>query len=146
MDDLISRSALKADLVASKGELWKIYRSLTHEVDKQICAGQIASFQEVILRVEDATAVDAETVIKSLPYVKEALEMAKQSLVPKVRCKDCELWDREHIEMHQHSTEHPEQQAEFAECRKWSTWSTCFMTRSDDYCSQAKRRSDDATD
>lgn len=57
-----------------------------------------------------------------------------------VRCKDCKLWDMEHIEMHPHSTEHPEQQAEFAECQKWSTWSTCFMTRSNDYCSQAKRR------
>lgn len=57
-----------------------------------------------------------------------------------LRCKNCTLWDREHIEMHPHSTEQPEQQAEFAECRKWSTWNTCFMTRSDDYCSQAKRR------
>ena len=62
-DDLISRSALKADLVESKDELWKIYRSITHEVDKQICAGQIASFQEVILRVKDAPAVDAVEVV-----------------------------------------------------------------------------------
>lgn len=72
--------------------------------------------------VQDAPAVDAVEV---------------------VRCKSCILWNGQHIEIHPHSIEHPEQQAEFAECRVWSTWSTCFMTRSDDYCSQAKRRDDD---
>lgn len=67
-NDLISRSALKDDLVDSKEKLWEIYRGITHEVDKQICAGQIGTFQEVILRVKDAPAVDAVEV---------------------VRCKDC---------------------------------------------------------
>lgn len=61
-DDLISRSAL---LEKAEG-------------------GTVCWFD-----IKHAPAVDAETVIKSLPYVKEALEMAKQSLAPVVRCKDC---------------------------------------------------------
>lgn len=73
----------------------------------------------------------------------DIMEEPAVDAVEVVLCKDCTLWDREHIEMHPHSTEHPEQQAEYGECRKWSTWSTCFMTRSDDYCSQAKRRDGD---
>ena len=83
---------------------------------------QNATMDECCMMVIHAPAVDAVEVI---------------------HCKDCTLWDREHIEMHPRSTEHPEQQAEFAECQKWSTWSTCFMTRTNDYCSQAKRRNDD---
>ena len=59
-NDLISRSAL-----LEKAEYTDNYRLIV-PVD---C-------------IEKAPAVDAETVIKSLPYVKEALEMAKQSLAP----------------------------------------------------------------
>lgn len=55
MNDLISRSAL---LEKAEG-------------------GTVCWFD-----IKHAPAVDAETVIKSLPYVKEALEMAKQSLAP----------------------------------------------------------------
>lgn len=40
--------------------------------------------------VQRAPAVDPEEIFKSLPYVKEALEMAKQTVAPVVRCKDCE--------------------------------------------------------
>ena len=80
--------------------------------------------------------------LKAVPV--DAVENAPAvDAVEVVRCKDCTLWDREHIEMYQHSTERPEQQAEFAECWRWSTWDTCFMARSDDYCSQAKRRTDE---
>ena len=47
---------------------------------------------ESVVRVEDienAPAVDAETVLKDVGLVKKALEMAHADLVPVVRCRDC---------------------------------------------------------
>ena len=68
--------ALKADLMESKEALWKIYNGLKHHVDKQICGGQISTFTEAILRINDAPTIDA---------------------VPVVRCKDCIYFHKEHV-------------------------------------------------
>jgi hypothetical protein len=65
-DDLISRSALTERIVDLLVFEWG-YEGIEESV-RQI-------FSEI-------PAVDEETVIKSLPYVKEALEMAKQNLAP----------------------------------------------------------------
>ena len=65
-DDLISRSALIEAL-----ELAKTYQPVNP-----------VALDLTISVTKAAPAVDAETVIKSLPYVKEALEMAKQNLAP----------------------------------------------------------------
>lgn len=132
-NDLISRSALLEEL-----------RKGTIITDDLYGMGIMAGNDHAIKKIKAAPAVDAEKVFEAAGLAKEAFDMAKSSLVPVVRCEKCALWDHEHIEMYQHSTEHPELQARFAECGKWSTWSTCFMTRSDDYCSEAKRRSGDA--
>lgn len=75
MDDLISRSAL----------LKKATGVVTYDEGGWDCNVRAVLVDDVL----KAPAVDAETVIKSLPYVKEALEMAKQSLATVVRCKDC---------------------------------------------------------
>lgn len=74
-DDLISRSAL----------LEKATGVVTYDEGGWDCNVRAVLVDDVL----NAPAVDAETVIKSLPYVKEALEMAKQSLTPVVRCIDC---------------------------------------------------------
>lgn len=74
-NDLISRSAL---LDALKTEEWAA-----------ILGNSIVRYLKAQTLIEKIPAVDAETVIKSLPYVKAVLEMAKQSLTPVVRCKDC---------------------------------------------------------
>ena len=68
MDDLISRSAL----------LEKATGVVTYDEGGWDCNVRAVLVDDVL----KAPAVDAETVIKSLPYVKEALEMAKQSLAP----------------------------------------------------------------
>ena len=72
-DDLISRSAL-----------WSDIQMLPHN-------GDIVSSEEVEQAIKDAPAVDAEEVFKSLPYIKEVLEMAKKDLVPVVRCEVCDV-------------------------------------------------------
>lgn len=59
---LIDCEPLKADLLESKEKLWEIYNGLSHHVDKQICAGEIATFQETIMRINEAPAIDAEPV------------------------------------------------------------------------------------
>ena len=71
MNDLISRSALLEEL-----------QNGTIITDDLYGMGIIAGNDHAIKKIKEAPAVDAETVIKSLPYVKEALEMAKQSLAP----------------------------------------------------------------
>ena len=67
-NDLISRSALLERLA------FKRMGSMQRNT--------YPGLESAIAQVKKAPAVDAETVIKSLPYVKEALEMAKQSLAP----------------------------------------------------------------
>lgn len=71
--EYIEREALKEDLKESYNRLRAIYDGLTHDEDKQICAGQLTTFTEAILRVKDAPAAD---------------------VVEVVRCKDCEYWKR----------------------------------------------------
>lgn len=82
MDDLISRSALKEWLTRPTG-----FRANCEDCTEIDCLDCIIGEA-----IDNAPAVDAETVIKSLPYVKEALEMAKQTIAPVIRCKDCYYW------------------------------------------------------
>lgn len=119
-DDLISRSALleafgeepyvwdghDREQVQERND-WEYYTSIT----------------------EAAPAVDAETVIKSLPYVKEALEMAKQSLAPVVRCKDCKHFCPYEGEEHK------------GDCDELVGLESCVYE--DDFCSYGERRADD---
>ena len=57
--EYIEREALKEDLKESYERLRAIYDSLTYNEDKQICAGQLTTFTEAILRVKEAPAADA---------------------------------------------------------------------------------------
>lgn len=56
--EYIEREALKEDLKESYERLRAIYDSLTYNEDKQICAGQLTTFTEAILRVKEAPAAD----------------------------------------------------------------------------------------
>ena len=58
MQEYIEREALKEDLKESYDRLRAIYDSLTYDEDKQICAGQLTTFTEAILRVKEAPAAD----------------------------------------------------------------------------------------
>ena len=69
--EYIEREALKQDLKESYDRLREIYYGLTYDEDKQICAGQLTTFTEAILRVKDAPAAD---------------------VVEVVRCKDCKWY------------------------------------------------------
>ena len=60
--EYIEREALKEDLKESYDRLRAIYDSLTYDEDKQICAGQLTTFIEAILRVKDAPAADVTPV------------------------------------------------------------------------------------
>lgn len=132
--DLISRSALLEELKEQHD-----YIMQDPEVGKNMKWCEAVCFHRTVETVESAPAVDAETVIKSLPYVKEALEMAKQSLVPVVRCKDCK-----------HSRERNEyEKAYLVEgvliCTHHACSDDCwFSTWSDHWCSYGERRADDA--
>ena len=63
MKEYIEREALKEDLKESYDRLRAIYDSLTYDEDKQICAGQLTTFTEAILRVKDAPAADVAPVV-----------------------------------------------------------------------------------
>ena len=76
--EYIEREALKEDLKESYERLRAIYDSLTYNEDKQICAGQLTTFTEAILRVKEAPAAD---------------------VAPVVRCKDCRWRGREDCAM-----------------------------------------------
>ena len=60
--EYIEREALKEDLKESYERLRAIYDSLTYNEDKQICAGQLTTFTEAILRVKEAPAADVAEV------------------------------------------------------------------------------------
>ena len=60
--EYIERGALKEDLKESYDRLRAIYDSLTYDKDKQICAGQLTTFTEAILRVKNAPAADVAEV------------------------------------------------------------------------------------
>ena len=60
--EYIERGALKEDLKESYDRLRAIYDSLTYDEDKQICAGQLTTFTEAILRVKNAPAADVAEV------------------------------------------------------------------------------------
>ena len=62
MQEYIEREALKEDLKESYDRLRAIYDSLTYDEDKQICAGQLTTFTEAILRVKEAPAADVAPV------------------------------------------------------------------------------------
>lgn len=61
--EYIEREALKADLKESHDRLREIYNGLTHDEDRMICAGQLTTFTEAILRVKDAPAADVVEVV-----------------------------------------------------------------------------------
>ena len=111
-DDLISRSAL----------LEKAIGVVVYDEGGWDCNERAVTVEDI----ENADAVDAETVIKSLPYVKEALEMAKQSLAPVVRCKDCEYLI---VGFHGH---------------RWCmAWERVLPMGDDGFCNFGERRDDD---
>ena len=60
--EYIEREALKEDLKESYDRLKAIYDGLTYDEDKQICAGQLTTFTEAILRVKEAPAADVAPV------------------------------------------------------------------------------------
>ena len=60
--EYIEREALKEDLKESYDRLRAIYDSLTYDEDKQICAGQLTTFTEAILRVKEAPTADVAEV------------------------------------------------------------------------------------
>ena len=61
--EYIEREALKEDLKESYDRLRAIYDSFTYDEDKQICAGQLTTFTEAILRVKDAPAANVAQVV-----------------------------------------------------------------------------------
>lgn len=84
MNDLISRKALLESLKEQHD-----YIMQDPEVSKNMKWCEAVCFHRTVETAEAAPAVDAEMVFEAAGLVKEAFEMAKSSLVPVVRCKDC---------------------------------------------------------
>lgn len=78
-DDLISRSALLAD----------IEESVVFSVKAGQPSAEIRGANKITSRIKAAPAVDAEKVFEQMGLVQKALEMAKAALVPVVRCENC---------------------------------------------------------
>lgn len=81
--------------------------------------------------LDDIPDADAETVFEQIGLVKEAFDMAKSSLVPVVRCKDCIFREEPHIYGISIIGE--------LRCRVLGV-----PMNLDDFCSYGERRSDDA--
>ena len=80
-------------------------------------------------------------------------EMAADHLIANgvtipVRCKDCKHWDEQNKELYTYDSkpENKDNLVDFAECLRWSCWSTCHSTRFNDFCSLGERRNDDPED
>lgn len=108
-DDLISRSRLLRD---------PYFREDRYPVSHHLR-----------MAIMEQPAVDLEKVFKSLPYVKEALEMAKQTVAPVVRCKDCRHRD-------------PEDRR----CDHYMSGNTPFARNDNDFCSYGESRVNSAVD
>lgn len=54
----IDGDALEKDLRESHDQLREIYNGLKYDDDRQICAGQLTTFIEAILRIKDAPTID----------------------------------------------------------------------------------------
>lgn len=79
--------------------------------------------------LDDIPDADAETVFEQIGLVKEAFDMAKSSLVPVVRCKDCKYYESTH---YGHM------------CKCWEAWlptTVYFIREDDDFCSYGEKRS-----
>ena len=107
-NDLISRSAAKDEIL-----------SLAVIINKP----HLLSKEDTLHVLDTLPAVDAEEVFKSLPYVREALEMAKQTVAPVVRCKDCRHRD-------------PEDRR----CDHYMSGNTPFARNDNDFCSYGESR------
>jgi len=59
---LIDADALMEDLKQSHDWLIKIYEGLLFETEKRICSAEIATFDEIGLRIKAAPTIDAEPV------------------------------------------------------------------------------------
>lgn len=114
-NDLISRSALKENISSYVG-VW--------DDDGEFMVGMAT----VLRGIDSAPAVDAEEAFKHLHWVKEALEMAKQTVAPVIRCKDCKHMNR-------------------TGSLRWCNWWARNQTMRDEgFCNFGERRADDATD
>ena len=113
--EYIEREALKEDLKESYDRLRAIYDSLTYDEDKQICAGQLTTFTEAILRVKDAPAAD---------------------VVEVVRCKDCK-----YSGMYCFGTSKEETLA-CLETEEDGFIRFATSVKADDYCSRGERKMD----
>ena len=58
MAEYIEREALKESLKERYQGLWDIYNALKFDEEKAICAGQLNTFMEAILRVKEAPSAD----------------------------------------------------------------------------------------
>ena len=116
-DDLISRSALLKDGIRVRCGL----------SDNGMIFVPMADVRKSI---EEAPAVDAEEVFKHLHWVKEALEMAKQTVAPVVRCRDCAYWPKAKAN-----------KKGFLICP-----ASGMEIMANDFCSYGEKRADDATD
>ena len=54
----IDGDALEKDLRESHDKLREIYNGLKYDDDRQICAGQLTTFTEAILRIKDAPTIE----------------------------------------------------------------------------------------
>lgn len=73
MSRLINADALLEELKQSYDWLLKIYESIPFEVEKRVCSAEIATFNEIELRIKEAPTIEAEPVrhgewVDGMPY------------------------------------------------------------------------------
>lgn len=117
-EDLISRSALRVEMEAY------VLPILANNL-----MGATDVYYRTLHLLDEAPAVDAETIFKQIGLVKEAFEMAKADLVAVVRCKDCKHRD-------------PEDKR----CEHYMVGFVPFPRRDNDFCSYGERRANKAVD
>ena len=120
-DDLISRSALIAEIKRIGGQPFSEWDTMG-----------------VLALAERIPAVNAQTYLEQLELVKEAFDMAKSSLMPVVRCKDCKQ-SRERNEYEKNYLVEGVRVCTHPECSS-DCW---FATWDDHWCSYGERRADD---
>lgn len=101
--------------------------------------------EELYRRVKERTnpygkpTLDYESGVKVLDMIKQA---PAADVVEVVRCEKCKYWDEESKEKITYSSE-DSTLVDFCECRYWSSFLKCYMTRYNDFCSCGERKNND---
>lgn len=129
---------VKIDDVLSLEDSKPIPEIIAAEIDRAISKDIV----EVLRKYFPNTIINEEKVTRLARIIVEEVPSAdvakSEDTVEVIRCRNCKHWDKDNIQKYTYSSD-DSTLVDFAECFRWSCWSTCHKTRYNDYCSLAEK-------